>query len=100
MNDFPENSDIGEDILYADDSTKIVIDEDPDILESKLQLQANSSTQWIRDNKMLCSGDKTKLLIVCTRETRESKLNSVNKHFKVEVCGKTIDETFDFLVSS
>ena len=42
---------------------------------------------------MLCSGDKTKLLIVCNRETRESKINSVNKHFTVEVCGKTIEET-------
>ena len=49
---------------------------------------ATSSTQWIRDNKMLCSGDKRKLLIVCNRETRESKINYINTHFTVEVCGK------------
>ena len=93
MNDFPENSVIGEAILYADDSTEIVVEEDPELLEAKLQMQATSSTQWIRDNKMLCSGDKTNLLIVCNRETRDSKINSVNKHFTIEVCGETIEET-------
>ena len=93
MNDFPENSPIGEAVLYADDSTEVVVDEDPELLESKLQMQASSSTQWIRDNKMLCSGEKTKLLIVCNRETRENKIDSINKHFAIEVCGKVIKET-------
>ena len=44
---------------------------------------------------MLCSGEKTKLLIVCTKDIRESKINSVGKQFRVEVCGRVIEETFD-----
>jgi hypothetical protein len=44
---------------------------------------------------MLCSGNKTKLLIVCTKETRESKINSVGKQFRAEVCVKLIEETSD-----
>ena len=42
---------------------------------------------------MLCSGDKTKLLIVCNRETRARKINAVNKHFQINVGGKVITET-------
>ena len=94
MNDFPGNSEVGDDILYADDTTEVVADHDPDILELKIQAKANSSTQWIRDNKMLCSGDKTKLLIVCTKEIRE-KLKQSNKIFKINVGGKDIEETVD-----
>ena len=95
MNDFPENSAIGEAVLYADDSTEIIVEEDPNVLESKLQIQASSSTQWIRDNNMLCSGEKTKLRIVCNRVTRKSKITSINKQFEIEVCGKVIKETND-----
>ena len=91
MNDFPEHSDIGQDILYADDDTEIVSDPDPEALEEKLQRQANSSTRWIQDNKMLCSGEKTKLLIVSTREQRAIKLQE--KVFKVTVCDRDIEET-------
>ena len=88
MNDFPEHSDIGQDILYADDDTEIVSDPDPEALEEKLQRQANSSTRWIQDNKMLCSGEKTKLLIVSTREQRAIKLQE--KVSKVTVCDRDI----------
>ena len=48
MNDFPDNSDIAETVMYADDSTEVVVDDDPEELQLKLQLQATSSTQWIR----------------------------------------------------
>ena len=44
MNDFPEHSNLGQDILYADDDTEIVTDPDPERLEQKLQEEANSST--------------------------------------------------------
>ena len=63
MNDFPEHSSIGHDILYADDDSELVTAKDPDILEEKLGEAAESSTNWISDNRMLCSGEKTKLLI-------------------------------------
>ena len=36
MNDFPEHSDLGHDILYADDDTEIVSDPNPVALQEKL----------------------------------------------------------------
>ena len=68
-------------------------DKDPETLENKLQVQANHSVQWIRDNEMVCSGEKTKLLIISTKELRQSKLTSIDKKIKVNVCGKTITES-------
>ena len=41
----------GESILFADDNTHSVHDANPDALERKLQVQANRSTEWIRDNE-------------------------------------------------
>ena len=43
---------------------------------------------------MLCSGGKTKLMIICNRETR-GKLQQANKVFKVKVDGKCVKETSD-----
>ena len=93
MNDFPEHSDLGETILYADDDTENVADKDPDILQEKLQKQADSSVQWIQDNKMLCSGDKTKLLIVGTKGLKKSRLE--NRKLKVKVGENLVEESSD-----
>ena len=93
MNDFPEHSDLGQSILYADDDTENVSDADPLALEEKLQHQADSATKWIQDNKMLCSGEKTTLLIIATREQRAIKLH--DKVLSVTVCNKVIEETKD-----
>ena len=43
---------------------------------------------------MLCSGGKTKLLIVCNKETRE-KLKHANKVVRVVVDGKVVEESKD-----
>ena len=40
---------------------------------------------------MLCSGEKTKLLVVSNKEQRISKLQ--DKTLKITVCGKVIEET-------
>ena len=61
-NDFPDVRDEGSSILYADDDTDNVSDKDPDILEQKIQHEADRSTAWVHDNKLVCSGNKTKLL--------------------------------------
>jgi hypothetical protein len=51
QNDFPENhpEEESESILYADD---------------------DASVAWIKDNQMVCSGEKTKLMVIGTRELR------------------------------
>ena len=50
--------------MYADDNTDNVHDKDYSILANKIQNEANKSTSWIKDNKLVCSGEKTKLLII------------------------------------
>ena len=95
MNDFPDHSDEGSDILYADDDTSNVSDKDPHVLEEKLQAKADSATQWIADNKMICSGEKTKLLVVGTRELRATRLVNISRKLTVKVCGQEIIESDD-----
>ena len=91
MNDFPEHCDTGDSIMYADDDSEVVSDHNPDRLEEKLQLQADSATKWIAENKMLCSGEKTKLLIVSTKEQRNLKLHG--RPIRIHVGNNIIQET-------
>ena len=44
---------------------------------------------------MACSGEKTKLLVISTKEMREAKLSLNNKIIKVEVCEKSVTESSD-----
>ena len=92
-NDFPTSSDDGESILYADDDSDIVSDKEPDNLERRIQQKADKSTEWYHDNGMVCSGDKTKLLVMGTRELRSKKLTSKGKTIEINVCGKTVKES-------
>ena len=89
MNDFPEHSDLGQNILYPDDDSENVTDKNPDDLQEKLQKQADSSVQLIQDNEMLHSGDKTELLVIGTRGLKLSKLE--DKVLKVKVGDNTIN---------
>ena len=75
----------GKSILYADDDTDILTDKDPDVLENKLQTQSNNSAQWIRDNDMICAGDKTKLMIVSTKQLIDSILTPFFKSLALNV---------------
>ena len=93
-NDFPDvrkNEDSS--ILYADDDTDNVRHPDPDILEQRIQQVANDSTSWVHDNKLVCSGSKTKLLIIGTKELRKSRLENKNKVIEIEVAGHRVKET-------
>ena len=68
-------------------------DSNPDELQRKIQQEANKSTSWVRDNKLVCSGSKTKLLIIGTKELRMSKLVSKNKVLKIDVAGHEVTES-------
>ena len=92
-NDFPDVRGNGSSILYADDDTDNVSDPSPYILEQKIQLEADKSTSWVHDNKLVCSGGKTKLLVVGTKEMRKSKLTSQNKVIKIKVGGHEVSES-------
>ena len=93
-NDFPDIREEGaSSILYADDDTDNTSDADPDTLQLKIQREANLSTSWVHDNKLVCSGSKTKLLVIGTSELRRSKLTSKNKVLKINVAGHEVTES-------
>ena len=80
-------------ILYADDSTLNTSHKEPDILQQNIQHDADLATQWIRDNELVCSGEKTKLLVIGTAANRRHKLEREGKILSIEVCGKTVKES-------
>ena len=90
-----ENNDKDPDeiIIYADDNTPISGDKDPLRLQAKVQEEANTVTSWFSKNDMICSSDKTKLLIIGTAANRHSKLESENLALKVNICGEEKKET-------
>ena len=93
-NDFPDvRSSGGSSVIYADDDTDNISHSDPDILEQMIQNEANKSTSWVHDNMLVCSGKKTKLLIIGTKELRKSKLTNQNKVIKIRVAGHEVEET-------
>ena len=79
--------------LVADDDTDNVCDSNPDVLEQKIQHKANKSTSWVHDNKLVCSGAKTKLLVIGTKELRKSKLTNNNKVFEINMAGHAVTES-------
>ena len=73
-NDFPACRVEGESVLFVDDGTNCVSDSDPGKLIEKIELEAGRSCDWLKDNRMCVAGDKSKLLIVGTKELRKKKL--------------------------
>ena len=88
-NDFPANSNNCVSVLYADDDTVNVSASNPVDLQLKLQVAADSSTQWIADNRMVCSGEKTKLLLMGTSQLKRHRMHGQN--ISVTVCGKIVE---------
>ena len=78
-------------VLYADDDTDHATDKDPDTLLNKIQYEADCSTSWVNDNKLVCSGGKTKLLIVATPALRLARIG--NQSFNITVCGNVVKES-------
>ena len=62
----------GQVVLYVDDNTRHVTSKYPEALVRKIQQQADKSTDWVKDNKMVCSGEKTKLLIIGTKDQKRN----------------------------
>ena len=72
-NDFTESSTEGESVMYVDDNTDVVHSSDPHMLKQKIQHEADCSANWLADNRMCVSGDKSKLLMMGTKKLRASK---------------------------
>ena len=74
-NDLPACHDDGEAVVYVDDDSDFVKDKDPTILNAKIQTEADNTASWLKDNRLCVAGEKSKLLILGTREMRASKLS-------------------------
>ena len=92
-NDFPASSEEGDSVLYADDDTDNVHDKNVSELRAKIQREADRSTEWVAENHMVCSGQKTKLLVIGTTQLR--KILRVGEHSAIEikVCGSSVKDT-------
>ena len=87
-NDFPTNSQDCVSVLYADDDTVNVSASNLKDLQDGLQSAADSSTQWVADNKMVCSGEKTKLLLMSTPQLKGHRIQ--DQGISVAICCKIV----------
>ena len=91
-NDFPASSEEGEAVMYCDDDTENASGDDPEEVKEKIQREADRATDWAQDNKMICAGGKTKLLLIGTKQLKRAKLNGPDK-IKIKVCGVDVEES-------
>ena len=75
-------------IIYADDNTPTTADKDPLVLQTKAQKEVDLVTGWFEKNNMICSSEKTKLLIIGTQANRRVKLTNNNLTLRINVCGE------------
>ena len=78
-------------MLFVDDDTDCVSDADPDRLIVKMQQEADNSCDWLRDNRMCLAGQKSKLLIIGTKEMKKQKFK--DRVMSILVDGKLVEET-------
>ena len=91
-NDFPACSIHGESIVYVDDNTDIVTEADPNALKLKIQMKADDSVAWLKDNRMCVAGSKSKLLVVGTKLQKKKDFEEIG-HLNVKIDGQTIFES-------
>ena len=89
-NDFPACCEDGESVMYVDDDTDVVGDSDPLQLRQKIQVEADYSASWLKDNRMCVAGEKSKLLIIGTKKLRDLKLS---QPIEIQVDGKKKRDT-------
>ena len=75
------------------DDTDNVHAKDVEDLKAKIQREADRYTDWVSGNQMVCSGSKTKLLVICTTQLRNSLLNGDNANIEINVCNTIVKDT-------
>ena len=66
---------------------------DVEELKAKIKREADRSTDWVSDNRMVCSGSKTKLLVIGTTQLRNSLLNGNNLNIEINFCNTIVKDT-------
>ena len=95
QNDLPaattDNSTDSQTICFVDDETEQVADSNPARLQVKLQERVDNAVLWLKDNKMVISPEKTKLLISMTKELRAVRHPNID--ISITVDSKVISPT-------
>ena len=81
QNDLPGANDEDQDGLstcFVDDETEQETSEDISELNSKIQKRVDNAVGWLKDNHMVISPDKTKLIISMTPKLRASRHQNMN----------------------
>ena len=78
-------------MIYVDDDTDNTHESDPNRLKELIEQEAQNSATWLHDNKLCVADDKSKLLVIGTRQLRKQKLKNWKMSIKVD--GKDIEET-------
>ena len=69
-NDFPACHESGESIVFVDDDSDIVTDKNPETLRRLIEIEANKSANWLKDNRMCVAADKSKVLVIGTNKLK------------------------------
>ena len=72
----PDCHEEAESAIFVDDDTDSVSAKNPEELVEKLQREVNNSVNWLKDNRLCVAGDKSKILIVSTKQLRRTRLRN------------------------
>ena len=64
-----------------------------DKAEEVIQKDGDTVVKWFSENDMVCSADKTKLLIIGTNQNRISKLERMDRKLKINICNEEKEES-------
>ena len=92
-NDFPACRSKGDSVMFVDDDTDCVSSCDLKELRENIQSEAQNSCDWLNDNRMVVAGQKSKLLVVSTRELKRKLCIDGTGALSVIVDGKQVFES-------
>ena len=73
-NDMPGNRTRGTSIMYVDDDLDLASQRNTEELQKDIQHQALSTTNWLASNCMSISPEKSKLLVISTKQTKAKEV--------------------------
>ena len=94
QNDLPDATEVddgGQCVCFVDDETEQVSDFNPVTLQNKLQHRIYNAANWLADNMMIISLEKSKLIVSMTRELRAAR--HPNTNISININGTIIAAT-------
>ena len=92
INDLPLQDPIISDLnLFADDVTDSTYSDNVKTIETRLQMKTNKVQKWCTSNKMIINANKTKTMLITTKQKLKSIQNSANC-LKIQTQGQQIEQ--------